>query len=119
MLTTTTGQELLGELRKYFTLVATGTDWPQLTERRASRRYELRSGKVLVQVSTRYGLTARGLLADISEDGARIITDYVPCCGEVVRLAFEVGDDGFVLDGQVRHVGVEGSIRFFGVRFME
>ncbi len=110
---------MIGELRSHFTLVATGTDWPELSNRRGSQRYELQSGKVLVQVSTRYGLTARGLLADISLNGARIITDYVPYCGEVVRLAFEVDGDGFVLDGEVRHTGMEGSIRFFGVRFAD
>jgi len=37
----------------------------------------------------------------------------------VVRLAFDVRGQLRVLDGEVRHCGVEGSIRFFGVQFVE
>lgn len=119
MVTMATGQELVNELRRHFVLVETGNDWPDLSELRQQARYELESGRVPVEVSSRFGLTARGLLADVSETGARIITDYVPTCGEVLRLAFEVGRDRYVLDGEVRHTGIEGSIRFFGVRFVE
>lgn len=119
MVTIVTGQELLNELRRHLALVATGNDWPDLSDLRQQTRYELESGRVAVEISSRFGLTARGLLADISQTGARIITDYVPTCGEVLRLAFEVGPDRHVLDGEVRHMGVEGSIRFFGVRFVE
>jgi hypothetical protein len=119
MVTITTGRELVGELENHFRLVETGTDWPEFAEQRSEARYELESGKVPVEVSSRYGLTAQGLLADISLSGARIITDYVPCRGEVVRLAFDVRGKRLVLDGEVRHNGVDGSIRFFGVRFVE
>jgi hypothetical protein len=119
MITLSTGRGMLGELMSRFTLVETGSGWPDLSDRREEVRYELQSGKVPVEISSRYGLTARGLLADVSPSGARIITDYVPARGEVVRLAFEVGPDKHVLDGEVRHAGVEGSIRFFGVRFTE
>lgn len=119
MLTISTGQELLAELNRHFSLVETGTDFLDQPERRQTTRYELRAGKVPVEISSRYGLTSRGLLADVSLCGARVITDYVPCPGEVVRLAFEVGPDSHVLDGEVRHMGVEGSIRYFGVQFTE
>lgn len=119
MITVSTARGLLGQLKSHFTLVETGSGWPDLSDRREEARYELQSGKVPVEVSSRYGLTARGLLADVSPSGARIITDYVPAGGEVLRLAFDVGGQKHVLDGEVRHTGVEGSVRFFGVRFIE
>ncbi len=119
MITVTTGRDLLGQLSNRFTLVETGSDYPELSDQRGEARYELQSGRVPVEVSTRYGLSARGLLADISRAGARIITDYVPRLGEVLRLTFEVGGQWYVLDGEVRHTGVDGSVRFFGVRFTE
>jgi hypothetical protein len=119
MITITTGQELLSELKGHFTLVETGTDWPNLSDQRQAVRYEMQSGRVPVEISSRYGLTSRGLLADVSLIGARIIADYVPSSGEIVRLAFEIARDRFVLDGEVCHMGVEGSIRYFGVRFTE
>ncbi len=119
MLTITTGSDLLAELKRHFKLVDTGQDWPGPSEQRKENRYELQSGKVPVEVSSRFGLTSRGLLADVSSNGARVITDYVPCCGEVLRLAFDVSQDRFVLDGEVCHIGVEGAIRYFGVQFTE
>jgi hypothetical protein len=119
MVTIATGQELLSELRRHYKLVETGGDWPDFCDQRQQRRYELESGTVPVEVSSRFGLTARGLLADISISGARVITDYVPGCGEILRLAFEVNSALYVLDAEVRHVGVEGSIRYVGVRFVE
>jgi hypothetical protein len=72
-----------------------------------------------VEVSSRFGLTSRGLLADVSSIGARVIADYVPTRGEILRLAFDVNRDRYVLDGEVCHMGVEGAIRYFGIRFTE
>jgi hypothetical protein len=117
MVGATSGQDLLSELARRFSLVESGTDCSQEADHREQPRYELRSATVRVSIDSRYGLSAGGLLADVSTVGARIITDFVPCVGEIVRLAFEMGEGRVVLDGEVRHVGVEDSVRYFGVRF--
>ncbi|HPD30228.1 MAG TPA: PilZ domain-containing protein [Phycisphaerae bacterium] len=119
MVTIATGEELLAELRRHFRLVEIGNDWPGSCNRRRHTRYELESGSVPVEVCSRFGLTARGLLADIVVGGARVITDYVPAIGEILSLSFNVNNNFYVLDAEVRHVGVEGSIRYVGVRFVE
>ncbi|MGQ9650185.1 MAG: PilZ domain-containing protein [Phycisphaerae bacterium] len=119
MATIVTGEELLAELRRHFKLVETGNDWPPSRDRRQHTRYELESGSVPVEVCSRFGLTARGLLADVTVGGARVITDYVPAIGETLSLSFNINNGFCVLDAEVRHVGVEGSIRYIGVRFVQ
>ncbi len=110
---TATGQQLIDELGRRFTLVERGED----RSGRGAVRYELRTGVVGVHVTYADGAEAPALLADVSTDGARFVTGRFPDRDQRVRLYFDVGDRGLVLNGRVSYIGCDRDTRYFGVQF--
>ena len=117
MLQIASGQVLIDELERRFALVQIGPGHPQPNERRQAPRFELETGQVEVEVTAPDGSCMSCLLADFSADSAQIVADYVPRVGEVVDLAFKVGEARIVLKAEVRHSGNDDEVGFFGVRF--
>ena len=119
MLQIASGQVLIDELERRFALVQIGPGHPQPNERRQAPRFELETGQVEVEVEVTApdGSCMSGLLADFAADSARIVADYIPRVGEVVDLAFKVGEARIVLKAEVRHSGNDEEVGFFGVLF--
>jgi hypothetical protein len=110
---TATGAQLVEELRRRFALIDTGPG----RDGRQATHYALQRGLVGVHVTYADGVEAPALLADVSTDGARLLTDHFPEREETVRMYFDLGDRGLVLNGTVQHIGCERKERYFGVKF--
>ena len=117
MLKVSSTKTLMDQLQGSFGLVETGTEHSPQDERRQQPRYQLESGQVEVEVITSAKSCLSGVLADVSPDSARIVSDYVPQVGEVVGLSFKLDGGRLVLKGRVHHRGEDGAVRFFGVSF--
>lgn len=113
------GQGLLAELGRSFTLVETTPSDAEQAERRQLARYELQAGSVDVTVFHPDDSSSQALLTDVSAQGARVVADRLPSGGQIVHLVFDLGDRQMTLRCEVVRIGNDGAIRYFSVRFMD
>ena len=114
-----TGAKLVSELARYFTLVECHYEDAEDSDRRQATRYEPESVPIELQVTYPNGIELWALLTDLSSLGARMVADHMPEDGQVIGLCFHLGEQHFVISGEVRHISSDETIRHFGVNFIE
>lgn len=115
---TSTAQWLWNELNRHHTLVKPTPDPAPRWDRRARPRFESLADPIELDLRTPDRAIQRALLADVTQDGAKIIVDQVPATGAVVCLTVDIAGAKTSVIGEVIHTGGDDGGHYFGMRFV-
>ena len=115
---TSTAQWLWNELNRHHTLVEPTRDPAPRWDRRARPRLESLADPIELNLRTPDRAIQRALLADVTQDGAKIIVDHVPATGAVVCITVDIAGVETSVIGEVIHTGGADGGHYFGMRFV-
>ena len=115
---TSTAQWLWNELNRHHTLVQPTTGPAPRWDRRARTRLESLDDPIELDLRTPDRTIQRALLADVSQDGAKIIVDRVAAIGAVVCITVDIAGVQTSVIGDVIHTGGDDDGHYFGMRFI-
>lgn len=115
---TSTAQWLWNELNRHHTLVEPTPDPAPRWDRRARPRLESLADPIELDLRTPDRAIQRALLADVTQDGAKIIVDHVPATGAVVCITVDIAGEQTSVIGEVIHTGGADDEHYFGMCFV-
>ena len=114
-----TGAKLVSELARHFPLIECQFEDLKDHDHRLATRYEPDSEPIEVHLTYPDGAELLALLTDLSDLGVRLVADYMPECGQVIGLCFQLGEQNYCISGEVKHISSDETIRHFGINFIE